>query len=63
MTGDNPGVATIVVGHPWESESLKSLDDENELQGVKNQYKQYANETSIHGVKYTCESGRPLAER
>ena len=46
----------------WDSASLKSLDDENEVHRVKKQAKEYASETSIHGIKYICQDGRPHYE-
>lgn len=49
---------------PWSTAALSSLsDDVNEVQTLAQQFRDYAEGTSIHGIKYTCETGRPHVER
>ena len=43
---------------------LRSYSDEmNEVDRCKAQFKDYASQTTIHGIKYTCESGRNVYEK
>ena len=42
---------------------ISSSDDENECTHLKEQGKEYADGTSIHGIKYTCEPGRAIVEK
>ncbi|XP_059083405.1 pickpocket protein 28-like [Tigriopus californicus] len=49
--------------HCWDKEGLKSFEDENETVLLKEQALAYADGTSIHGIKYTCEPGRTLLEK
>ena len=47
----------------WDNETMNSDDDKNEINRVRKQAKVYASETSIHGIKYISEDGRPQIER
>ena len=38
-------------------------DDENECLHVRKQGREYAEATSIHGIRYACEDGRTVVER
>ena len=38
-------------------------DSENECTNVRDQLYDYADATTIHGIKYTLEKGRTLVER
>jgi hypothetical protein len=38
-------------------------DDESECLHVRKQGREYAEATSIHGIRYACEEGRTIVER
>ena len=48
-------------GHVFDDDD--DDDDENECLNVKDQLFEYADATTIHGIKYTLEKGRLLVER
>ena len=44
-------------------DDMKSSKDEDELGSMRSQWAEYAEATSLHGIKYMCEKGRPGFER
>ena len=46
-----------------EGSGSSSSDSENECHHLRNQVYEYADATTIHGVKYTLEKGRAIIER
>lgn len=50
-------------GAMGEIHDISSSDDEDECTHLKEQGLAYADGTSIHGIKYTCEPQRALVEK
>ncbi len=47
----------------WNRKSLDSVSDDHEGSVLAGQFRNYAEGTSIHGIKYTCEPGRTAVEK
>ena len=52
-----------VTSMTFKSDRVDSSDDDDEVGTAREQWADYADGTSIHGIKYTCEKGRPGFER
>jgi bisphosphoglycerate-dependent phosphoglycerate mutase len=58
-----PSSASYREPPPPSNGKKEDSDDESECLHVRKQGREYAEATSIHGIRYACEEGRTIVER